>query len=409
MQKQTPKVLVLSYAFPPLQVQVAPVVARLVAGLKSFGFNVHLICSDGSGPAGLPTDTSLLDYVESNCSRIQRIPFPYIKSKINKLLLRRLSDLPDCMNVLTSKMVKAVLGSAPMTYSGVITVSPFNSINRVMVRVKHVHPSLKWIAYFCDPWVGNPLENRWAARLVNAWMEPKTARKASYICHSSPHALDNIIQSYKFLSPDQLRVVPHFYDPSLYPARPKERNEKLVLRYLGTLFEKRTPENLFKGVKKMLDRRPDLEDLIQVELVGFVENGMMSSPAFKALPEGLVKHYQSVPYLESLRLMYDASVLLIIESASANAPFVPSKLTDYLGAGTPILGIVPDGECRRVLVATGCPVAKPDSIDEIANRLEEMIDTVRSGNPESSWEKKEFRQPYEVTNVVSVFASLLQE
>lgn len=401
-----PSVLVIGYAFPPIHVQMSPVMARLVAGLHALGYAVDVICAD-PGVWYLPREDSLVDYITAHCRRVQRlVPSRSVLRRLAHLW-RRLRDFPDCMEQIQDAAVAAVLAADPASYAGVITVSPFHSVNQVMVRVRRAYPDITWIAHFCDPWAGNPLEPRWDVRRLNAWREPRTLRAATYVTHSSPHALEMVMKAYPFLRPEQTRVIPHVFDPALYPSRAKLLNDKVTLRSLGTLFGRRTPRPLFLALGRLLKRRPDLQEALSLELIGFVEPGMLDGPAAAALPTGMVRHRPTVPYGESLALMYDADLLLVIEADVVATPFVPSKVTDYMGADTPIVGIAPAGGCREILERLGCPVVAPDAIDGIATALEGAIDRILTGRG-TPWCDDAFRRSFDLLSGARVFASLLQ-
>jgi len=399
-------VLVVGYAFPPIHVQMSPVMARLVAGLHRLGYAVDVICAD-PGVWYLPRENSLVDYVTAHCRRVQRLVPSRSLGRALAHRVRRLRDLPDCMEQLQDSAVAAVLAAGPSSYAGVITVSPFHSVNPVMVRVKRDYPDLTWIAHFCDPWAGNPLEPRWDVRRWNLWREPQTLRAATYVTHSSPQALEMVLAAYPFLRPERTRVIPHVFDAALYPSRPKCHNAKVTLRSLGTLFGRRTPRPLFLALARLLERRPDLRERVQLELIGLVEPGMLDGPAAEALPPGMVRHRETIPYGESLALMYDADILLVIEADVVATPFVPSKVTDYMGANTPIIGIAPAGGCREILDRLGCPTAAPDDIVGIMAALEVSIDAVLR-NRGAAWCDDAFRRSFDLVSGAAVFASLLR-
>jgi len=216
-----------------------------------------------------------------------------------------------------------------------------------------------------------------------------------------------VLKAYPFLKPERTALVPHVFDPALYPSRPKHRSEKVTLRFLGTLFSRRTPLPIFLALGSLMHRRPDLRDALRIELVGFVEPGMLEGPAAASLPCGMVGHRPPVPYLESLELMYDADILLLIEADVASTPFVPSKLTDYMGANTPIVAIAPEGGCRDILGRLGCPTVDPKNIDGIASALETAIDRVIRG-ASGTWCNEEFRQSFGFRSAAAVFATLLR-
>lgn len=400
-------VLLVAYAFPPIQVQMSPVVARLAAGLHALGFAVDVIAADpAAASAPLPRDDGLLDYVEANCRRIQRIGSA--PGWWRRLLQRigPLRDFPDAMGGLHRAMFAAVMAAGPENYRAVLSISPFHTVNPVMVRVKRRWPGLRWIGWFCDPWSDNPLEPRRLVRYWSAWREPQTLRAADYVTHSSAQALTSVRSAYPFLPPERTRVVPHVFDRALYPARAKTRNERLTLRFIGTLFGRRSPTPLLLALSRLIQRRPELAETIRVELIGPMDRPLAAWDGFTALPDGLVTHRPAVGYRESLGLMYDADLLLVIEADVAATPFVPSKLMDYMGAETPIIGIAPAGGCRDLLMRLGCPCPDPADPTGIDAALEPGIDRIRGGGV-AGWCREDVRRSFELTAGTAAFLPLI--
>ena len=408
-QVGAPAVLLLAYAFPPLQVQMSPVVARLAAGLHELGFAVDVIAAHPDASSSpLPSDDCLLDYVTAHCRRIQRLrPAP---SRLWPLLkrVRWLRDFPDCMARLHAPAFAAVMATQPASYAAVLTVSPFHSVNPVMVRVRRARPDLRWIAHFCDPWAANPLEPRRLVRRWNAWREPQTLGAASYVTHTSARALELVRAANPSLGPERALVVPHVFDRALYPQRAKRPNNKLTLRFLGTLFGRRSPTPLFLALALLLERRPRLRETLRVELIGPMDRRLSAWPGVGALPAGLVAHRPAVRYLESLDLMYDADLLRVIEADVAATPFVPSKVIDYMGADTPIIGIAPAGGCREILDRLGCPSAAPDDVPGIAAALATGIERILNGAA-SPWCREDVRLSFDLTRGTAAFVPLILE
>ena len=404
-----PSVLVLAYAVPPLQVPMSPVAARLIAGLQQAGLAVDVICAHPDASSfSLPHDDSLCDYLISHCRGLMRLRSD---SSLQRVLTHHrpfLRHFPDVMAGLQGIAFRAVMAAKPASYSAVLTVSPFHSVNPVMVRVKRACPGVRWIAHFGDPWASNPLEERPLARLWNSWRESQTVRAATYVTHTSHHALDTVLRTYPFLSRDRTRVIPHAFDPGLYPSRPKQRNDQLTVRYLGTLFGRRSPTPLFKALGRLINRRPDLRDVLRVELIGPMDRHLSAWEAFDDLPRGMVLHRHAVDYVESLKLMYDADLLVVIEADVEATPFVPSKLMDYMGADTPMIGLAPTGGCREILDRLGCLTANPLDVEAIANVLEAGIDRIIQGGT-VPWCRDDVRRSYDLTGSTEAFVSLIEE
>ncbi len=202
-------------------------------------------------------------------------------------------------------------------------------------------------------------------------------------------------------------VIPHCFDPSLFPERGKIKNKKIKIRYIGTLFEKRSPQAFFDAFRLLLERRPDLEDLVFVEIIGSIEK---SSPINILPNENISKIIQCIPpvsYLESLEYMYDADILLLIEANVKNNLFLPSKLVDYIGANVPIVGIVGSGESDIILEKLGSDRAHPEDIPGIAAALEKAIERVMR-SPKISWHDEEFRNSFCSHSIAKKFEAVLE-
>jgi hypothetical protein len=88
-----------------------------------------------------------------------------------------------------------------------------------------------------------------------------------------------------------------------------------------------------------------------------------------------------IPYLDSLQLMRQCDALLLIDarlSRTTESVFLPSKLVDYLGSGTPVLAVTPvPGATARTLGETGgvvCDIEDEDALDRALTRLLETGD-----------------------------------
>jgi hypothetical protein len=140
---------------------------------------------------------------------------------------------------------------------------------------------------------------------------------------------------------------------------------------------------VFAALNAVLERRPDLAGSIELELVGPVAADMLATPAASRLPAGLLRHVPHVTYVESLEKMYDADILLLIEADVPYRLFVPSKISDYLGADRPIVGVAPPGGALDMLDELGCRSAHPRDVERLASILSDAVDdAVRSrGGP----------------------------
>ncbi len=401
------RLLLFSYAFPPMQTQMTPAVVKPMAALSRCGYEVDVLCA-ASFSKYLSDDESLLPYVDRYFRNVTRLqPRDGLLRKL-RFRSRLLSTTPDLMSVLQHEAFSTLMGMDLNQYQTIMTWSPFHSINPVMVKLKKNRPAVRWLAQFSDPWAGNPLEQRMLAKIWSEWQEPKTVEAADCIVHSSSYSRSLMIEKYGAILETRSEVIPHCFDSALFPQRAKVKNERVTLRYIGMLFGRRSPEPLFDALNKLLERRPALRDRLHIELVGFVPHEMLESSSAKALPAGMVTHVPHVTYMESLEKMYDADILVLIEANVRQNLFLPSKLSDYMGADTPIVGIVPTGGSEDVLKNLGCWYAHPSDIAGISHALEGAVDHVMNTS-KAAWCDDAFKQLFSGVQVAKSFANILEK
>lgn len=400
------KVLLFSYAFPPMQVQMTAAVYKPMAALARSGYDVDVVCAD-SFCAELPLDHSLLPFAEKTFGRIERLrPAKGLVSRLRSSI-RKLDRVPDLMTVLRESAYSKLMDMDLTQYDAVMTWSPFHSINAVMTRVKKARPKVKWLAQFSDPWAGNPLEVSRLTKMWNARHEPRAVAAADFIVHSSRYSLDLMMQG----QPESVRrrtdVIPHAFDEALFPQRPKAKNDRIVLRYVGVLYGRRSPEPLFQALVRLFLRRPELRGLLSVELIGLVPPEMLATESAKRLPEGTVRAVGNVSFVESLEQMYDADILLLIEANVRQNLFLPSKLSDYIGADTPIVGLTPPGGSEDAMKQLGCWHARPSDVEEIERAVEGAVDHVLRKDG-ADWCDQAYRDTFSGRRIAQRFGEILE-
>jgi glycosyltransferase involved in cell wall biosynthesis len=134
----------------------------------------------------------------------------------------------------------------------------------------------------------------------------------------------------------------------------------------------RSPYYLFKAIRDLLDTGKIKKNDLQCLFIG------TASPADIKLSElfGVKDMVQYTGYLnhdECVSRLDDADVLLLPlhkTEDSRDPLIVPGKTYEYLASGKPILGLVPNGDCRNYLIASGQGfVAEPDNVGEISGSL----------------------------------------
>lgn len=270
---------------------------------------------------------------------------------------------------------------------------------------------LPWLAHFSDPWADSPFRRfQPIANLRNRALEASVIKEADCIVFTSIETLEMVMAKYPEAWKAKTRVLPHSFKPSDFvDAEPSPVGDgKLVLRYLGNFYGHRTPFPLFTALERLVEQNPDGVRDFRVELVGSLPKWMRLHRVLKRLPPGLLTIQDPVSYQQSLNLMQQSDLLLVIDAPAKISVFLPSKLVDYIGSGRPILGIVPPGASEKLIRRLGGSTADPSALAEVDVALAQALDIARSTHAgQSVWGAPEVRAEFEIGAVTRSFSEML--
>lgn len=231
------------------------------------------------------------------------------------------------------------------------------------MKLKEKH-GIPWIAHFSDPWSDNPFKKHHIiSKFVNRKLEERVVRVADEVIFTSEETKKLVMSKYPDLSKGT--VLGHSYDDALYPKKSPSRSDgTTVIKHIGSLYGYRSPKPLFKALRSLYLKEPELLENVCFEFIGYVAPRMKSNSDLKALPEGLVHFTGGVDYSQSLQEMSSSDALLIIDAPAKESVFLPSKLIDYVGARRPILAITPKGTSQKLVNKMGFCAVDPE--DELA-------------------------------------------
>lgn len=269
---------------------------------------------------------------------------------------------------------------------------------------------LPWLAHFSDPWVDNPFRRfQPLANLRNRRLEAEVVEAADSVVFTSEETRQLVMRKYPAAWRDKAFVLPHSFDPADFQTNASERTDPaIVLRYVGNFYGHRTPFPLFSSLLRLAESQPEVLAGVRVELIGATPRWMRWHPALKRLPQGLLRFCDPVPYQRSLELMSSADLLLVIDVPAKTSVFLPSKLVDYIGAGTPIFGIVPPGASHQLIARFGGATADPQAPANIDAELQAAIGAARAARQSAApWGAAAVREQFEISRVADSFRKML--
>jgi len=272
-----------------------------------------------------------------------------------------------------------------------------------------------WVAHFSDPWVDNPFRRYFVlSKWINRRLERSVISEADRVVFTSQETLNLVMKKYPESWREKAHVIAHGYQADLYPAPVRQDIESpLMIRYVGNFYGDRTPAPLFEALAQLHSENSELLNNIQIELVGSTPARMLKTQAYRALPNSLVKTTSTVSYLKSLELMAESDLLLIIDAPNTGiSVFLPSKLIDYIGAGKPIIGLVPRGASATLIQRLGGVTADPVDSAAIRKMLAEAIAlglARRKDGITAPWGDPAVREQYRIETTAQDYFKIVHE
>lgn len=378
------RLLLISYAFPPLLAPESLLSSRTMNALAARGWDITAL-SVRPQDTGEPCDPGLEAGLAASIRVVRTrgpagiVPFAPAAGRIAARAFSRLGLTCERSSLWAPFATRAARRLAREQAFDVVHSWASDHVGNVVGLALRRATGLPWVAHFSDPWLRNPLlvphplQRARVARLERAIL-----READAVVFTTDETVDLVYAGYPGEWRRRAHVIPHGYVPVTVPP-PGPRNARLQLLHTGAFYPgTRTPDGLFAGLARLASHRA-LRGVLQVDLVG--PNARQYADAAEAAGlDGIVNLLPAVPFAEVQQLTVRADVLLVIDAPSINSVFLPSKLVDYLAVRKPILGLTPrSGASAALLGRLGFRAVEPDDADAIAGAIGGLIEDWEAG------------------------------
>jgi hypothetical protein len=362
-------ILVVSYLAPPLINAESILVWKTLSELSS-NFDVKVLTASLA-------ENARVDLYMTLPSNVQILRTPTFKP-VDRFL-RKLTDKAMGM-VLDEEYLWAALGRPISVNYDLIYSRSHPGASHIFAYKLKQRTGKPWIAQFSDPWTKNPYHanHTRVRKATDTHWEEKVVRHADFLIFPTKEILGLYDEAY---SPLNIRsrslVLPHHYVPELYNSqtvrhKATDTTPSISFSYFGDFYGVRSPEPFIRALQQMSDTNPALMSNLKVNFYGNIESKfddiVHNSP--------VTINRDKVTYFESLSLMTESDVLLLIDAPSKAGinPFLASKLVDYLGAGRKILGITDiQGTSADILRKYGHHVVSPHDIGGIISAVKGFV------------------------------------
>ncbi len=392
------KVLVIAYYFPPMGLSGVQRTLKFTKYMKDYNWDPVVLTAANTGY--FAHDNSLLKEAESAGIRIVRTGGNDVNSLLSRKgtikmppeIIRKIFHLftytfffPDNKISWTKKAIKKAREIIAKEKFDLLFVSapPFSSINMAVKLKKEFNIPL--VIDYRDLWYGNqfafyptPLH-----KLLHKNMEYKALKAAEKIIATNRKMKEKILDNYKFLTFEDIYIIPHGYDPADFKnlKKAEKSKEKMHITYSGIFYDFVTPKYFIQAFKKLSVERPDVTANIELGFIGYLRNE--NRKLIKKLNlQGFVQEFGYLNHSDALDKIMASDVLWMMVGNARNADTISSgKLYEYFGTRKPIIASVPEGALKSsALEYKAAFITKPDDVDEIKNTILKVYELYLAGS-----------------------------
>jgi glycosyltransferase involved in cell wall biosynthesis len=265
---------------------------------------------------------------------------------------------------------------------------------------------IPWVAGFRDPWTGfeSSTPNRWfLPKAIDRKLERSVFTDAKMVDVAWEGIREDVRGKYSEIPSSKFVHIPNGFDSADFPEHDiakravRERGEKFVITYSGSLYGPRNPKTFLEAIRKLIASGSVEKEKLHLRFVGRFGPDIheMLDAADVA---SMVEKIDYVAHSRAVELVQDSdALLLIVDDTATVGAIVPGKVYEYLGAMRPLIAFAPpDGAIGELLNETsgGKAIAQSDA-DSAASYIKTLYDAWQRGEQTSSVMKTEVISKYE--------------
>ncbi len=389
------RVLVIAYYFPPMGLSGVQRTLKFVKYLSEFGWHPTVLTVDPRGY--FAKDDTLLAELEGKNVTVVRTPASgpaallgkkdvvEIPAEWKRKLLSRLSDtffIPDNKIGWRRKAVARAIALHGETPFDLIfaTAPPFTAflIGRQVKKV--INRPL--VFDYRDPWVDYPFRFYPTPlhKLFNIRLERKALSASSHVITTNRRVKEQILRRHRFLTYHDIDIISQGFDRADFPpagrAAPRKNDSapggerRMRITYAGVFWEDRVPDYFLQALHDLFAEKPRLRGRIEAVFVGKFRDENLKIVARLGLQD-TVRVLGYLPHRDCVREICASDVLWMTVGDDVGSP---GKVYEYIGAGKPILGLVPEGYLKATILEAGGVTVPPRDVVAIKTALEEYLD-----------------------------------
>lgn len=340
-------------------------------------------------------DDSLLSEIEDKC-RIYRAPFLFPGNFAAKIGLRngaRVRDalfriwdrymVPDGKVIWLLSALRVAVDvinreNVDIIYS---TGSPFSGF-MIGVFAKKI-TGRKLVLDYRDPWHINTLRECSRFRMqVEKKIEDYVVGNADLLIMNTERSLKKYQNVYGHSPKTIFAALENAYDQDLESRLEIDnsgwKGQEFNILYCGSFYGGRNPNNFFKGLKLLFEKKPELRPIIKFVYVGLNRKiEYLDIISRLGIGENVVFN-REVESRHLMKFFQLADLLLVVNDIREGQDlFIPQKFYDYLMTEKPIICLSKEGALKDIVTKTGCGlVADPEDCQDISMKIQECFERI---------------------------------
>jgi len=372
------KILFICYFFPPAGGAGVQRVSKFIKYLERFGWQSFIICPEED--VYLVRDDTLLEDIAKNIS-VNRIKFFEVFLKLSKVswklynFFTKWFCIPDDKKTFMKEAHKRACNLIKKEKIKILFTTSFPcSTHLVGLRLKDNFPNLKWIADFRDEWseTKEKFPTSWHYK-KNKNLEKEVLKKADKIITVSEPLKGVFINDFPEIKnlKTRFRVITNGFDledfEKVFERTTAKNNKDFTISYIGTVYNKQSPENFLLGIKQFLE---DERYRIKIRFIGATSKAILKILKKLGLKNNSkIEVLDYVNHKDVLKMIVSSDLLLLIIGKSIRKGVYTGKIFEYIASKVPIFALVPKHDVAAELIRktrTGV-IVDPEDKKEIRN------------------------------------------
>ncbi len=259
------------------------------------------------------------------------------------------------------------------------TGPPFTSLLAGYVLKRRTGRPL--VVDYRDPWTQNVFTQYPTQfhRKIEERLERAVLGSADRVITTTDEMTRGLASKYTFVR-NKCETIPNGFDAADFLGLTRSAaSDRFTIAYTGTLYGLRTAEHFLAALRNVVANNHKVREKIRVVFAGLKGRDVLKL-VHKLGLEDIVRITGFVPHRESLQIMVNADVLLLVMSQrevvgnGVGSMMIPGKTFEYLAARRPILALAPDGDASALISKTGSGiVVPPDDREAIARSILDLF------------------------------------